>query len=153
MPRSGPRPRTAAPGRSRTARTCSPTPPRENTLVTAGDIDWHDYDLKLKATKKSGAEGFLVAFGVKDTGNYYWWNLGGWNNTQGAVEKAVGGAKQTLMAKAGTRSRPGRTYDVTVKVRGRQVDAVPRRQEWGSFTDDKVAEPFRQVVTRDDEDR
>ena len=53
-----------------------------------------DYDLTLKATKKSGAEGFLVAFGVKDTGNYYWWNLGGWNNTQGAVEKAVGGGKE-----------------------------------------------------------
>ncbi|GHK03144.1 hypothetical protein SY2F82_49410 [Streptomyces sp. Y2F8-2] len=30
------------------------------------------YDLQVKATKKSGKEGFLVAFGVKDTGNYYW---------------------------------------------------------------------------------
>ena len=36
----------------------------------------------VKATKQSGAEGFLVAFGVKDSGNYYWWNLGGWNNTR-----------------------------------------------------------------------
>ena len=67
----------------------------ENTLVTAGDKGWHNYDLNVKATKKSGKEGFLVAFGVKDTGNYYWWNLGGWNNTQSAVEKTVDGAKQT----------------------------------------------------------
>ncbi|BAC74467.1 alpha-N-arabinofuranosidase [Streptomyces avermitilis] len=42
----------------------------ENTMVSAGDPAWHDYDLRVKATKKSGKEGFLVAFGVKDTGTY-----------------------------------------------------------------------------------
>ncbi|GGY76622.1 hypothetical protein GCM10010300_20610 [Streptomyces olivaceoviridis] len=34
----------------------------ENTVVQAGDPSWHDYDLHVKATKKSGKEGFLVAF-------------------------------------------------------------------------------------------
>ncbi|MGW0548257.1 alpha-L-arabinofuranosidase C-terminal domain-containing protein [Streptomyces altiplanensis] len=120
----------------------------ENTLVTAGDAAWHDYDLKLKATKKSGKEGFLVAFGVKDTGNYYWWNLGGWGNTRSVVEKAAGGAKQTLIER-GTTIESGRTYDIEVKVRGRQVTLFLDGKEWGSFTDDKTAEPFRQVVTRD----
>ncbi|MGW0562454.1 alpha-L-arabinofuranosidase C-terminal domain-containing protein [Streptomyces sp. NPDC003016] len=120
----------------------------ENTLVTAGDSSWHDYDLKLKATKKSGKEGFLVAFGVKDTGNHYWWNLGGWGNTRSVVEKAAGGAKQTLIER-GTTIESGRTYDIEVKVRGRQVTLFLDGKEWGSFTDDKTAEPFRQVVTRD----
>lgn len=120
----------------------------ENTMVSAGDTSWHDYDLKVKATKKSGKEGFLVAFGVKDTGNYYWWNLGGWNNTSSAVEQAVDGGKSTLISKPGT-IETGRTYDVEVKVRGRQVTLLLDGQEWGSFTDDKPAEPFRQVVTRD----
>ncbi|WP_079148097.1 alpha-L-arabinofuranosidase C-terminal domain-containing protein [Streptomyces agglomeratus] len=120
----------------------------ENTLVTTGDAAWHDYDLKLRATKQSGKEGFLIAFGVKDTGNYYWWNLGGWNNTRSVVEKAVGGAKQTLMER-GTTIETGRTYDVEVRVRGRQVTLFLDGQEWGGFTDDKTAEPFRQVVTRD----
>ncbi|MEE1831902.1 alpha-L-arabinofuranosidase C-terminal domain-containing protein [Streptomyces sp. SP17KL33] len=120
----------------------------ENTLVTAGDTAWHDYDLKVKATKKSGKEGFLVAFGVKDTGNYYWWNLGGWNNTTSAVEQAVDGGKSSLISKPGT-IETGRTYDVEVKVRGRQVTLLLDGKEWGSFTDDKPAEPFRQVVTRD----
>ncbi|MER6156720.1 alpha-L-arabinofuranosidase C-terminal domain-containing protein [Streptomyces sp. NPDC001868] len=120
----------------------------ENTMVQAGDTAWHDYDLKVKATKKSGKEGFLVAFGVKDTGNYYWWNLGGWNNTTSAVEAAVDGGKSTLISKPGT-IETGRTYDVEVKVRGRQVTLLLDGQEWGSFTDDKAAEPFRQVVTRD----
>ncbi|MFF9774619.1 alpha-L-arabinofuranosidase C-terminal domain-containing protein [Streptomyces sp. NPDC013978] len=120
----------------------------ENTMVTAGDTAWHDYDLKVRATKKSGKEGFLVAFGVKDTGNYYWWNLGGWNNTTSAVEQAVDGGKSSLISKPGT-IETGRTYDIEVKVRGRQVTLLLDGREWGSFTDDKPAEPFRQVVTRD----
>ncbi|MFC8429137.1 alpha-L-arabinofuranosidase C-terminal domain-containing protein [Streptomyces sp. NPDC057253] len=120
----------------------------ENTMVSAGDPSWHDYDLRVKATKRSGKEGFLVAFGVKDTGNFYWWNIGGWNNTQTAVEQAVDGGKSTLISKAGS-VETGRTYDVDVKVRGRQVTLYLDGQEWGSFTDDKPAEPFRQVVTRD----
>ncbi|UUU20771.1 alpha-L-arabinofuranosidase C-terminal domain-containing protein [Streptomyces sp. DSM 40750] len=120
----------------------------ENTMVSAGDTSWHDYDVKVKATKKAGKEGFLVAFGVKDTGNFYWWNLGGWNNTTSAVEQAVDGGKSTLISKPGT-IETGRTYDVEVKVRGRQVTLLLDGQEWGSFTDDKPAEPFRQVVTRD----
>ncbi|MFJ2555709.1 MULTISPECIES: alpha-L-arabinofuranosidase C-terminal domain-containing protein [unclassified Streptomyces] len=123
----------------------------ENTLVTAGDPAWRNYDLNVKATKRSGKEGFLVAFGVKDTGNYYWWNLGGWNNSRSAVEKAVGGAKQS-MAENSTTIETGREYDLRVSVRGRQVTLFLDGKEWGSFTDDKVAEPFRQVVTRDGKD-
>ncbi|WP_133913413.1 alpha-L-arabinofuranosidase C-terminal domain-containing protein [Streptomyces sp. NBC_00582] len=120
----------------------------ENTMVSAGDVHWHDYDLHVKATKKSGKEGFLVAFGVKDTGSYYWWNLGGWNNTTTAVEQAVDGGKSTLISQAGT-IETGRAYDIDIKVRGRQVTLFLDGEEWGSFTDDKPAEPFRQVVTKD----
>lgn len=90
----------------------------------------------------------MVAFGVKDTGNHYWWNLGGWNNTQSAVEKTVDGAKQTMVQDT-TTIETGRSYDLRVQVRGRQVTLYLDGKKWGSFTDDKPAEPFRQVVTRD----
>ncbi|MEV0603050.1 alpha-L-arabinofuranosidase C-terminal domain-containing protein [Streptomyces sp. NPDC050315] len=122
----------------------------ENTLVTAGDPGWQNYDLQVKATKKSGKEGFMVAFGVKDTGNHYWWNLGGWGNTRSAVEKTVDGAKQTMAGtEDGTKIETGRTYDLQVKVRGRQVSLYLDGKKWGGFTDDAKAEPFRQVVTED----
>ncbi|OLF12202.1 alpha-N-arabinofuranosidase [Actinophytocola xinjiangensis] len=121
----------------------------ENTLVSAGDPSWRDYDLDVRATKLSGREGFLVAFGVRDTGNFYWWNLGGWNNTQSAVEKAQGGAKSTLLSDT-TTVETGRTYDLRVEVRGRHVTLYLDGTLWGEFTDDAVAEPFRQVVTRDE---
>ncbi len=120
----------------------------ENTMVSAGDTSWKNYDLSVKATKKSGKEGFLIAFGVKDTGNYYWWNLGGWNNTSSAVEQASDGGKSTLISKPHS-IETGRAYDIDIEVRGRQVTLYLDGQEWGSFTDDKPAEPFRQVVTED----
>jgi alpha-L-arabinofuranosidase len=119
-----------------------------DTMVSAGDPNWSDYDLEVKATKLAGSEGFLIAFGVKDTGNFFWWNLGGWNNTQSAVERAVGGGKESMIVN-GTTVETGRQYDVRIQVRGRAVTLFLDGQEWGSFTDDAVAEPFRQVVTRD----
>ncbi|MFD1830521.1 alpha-L-arabinofuranosidase C-terminal domain-containing protein [Streptomyces desertarenae] len=122
----------------------------EDTLVTAGDPAWRDYDLHVRATKKAGREGFLIAFGVRDTGHHYWWNLGGWGNTRSAVEKTGGGGRQT-MVEDDTVIETGREYAVRIEVRGRTVTLYLDGRKWGSFTDDKVAEPFRQVVTRDEE--
>ncbi len=50
-----------------------------------GDETWTDCTLTLKARKLSGGEGFLIVFGRKGT-DRYWWNLGGWGNTQHALE-------------------------------------------------------------------
>jgi alpha-L-arabinofuranosidase len=121
----------------------------QDTLVRAANIDASDYDLHLKATKTSGAEGFLIAFGVKDSGNFYWWNLGGWNNTRSVVEKASNGGKETLVAREGHSIETGRTYDVHVEVRGTHVRLFLDGVLFQEFTDDKVTEPFAQVVTRD----
>ncbi|GIF14475.1 alpha-L-arabinofuranosidase C-terminal domain-containing protein [Actinoplanes teichomyceticus] len=120
----------------------------EDTMVKAATITDTDYDYTLKATKQAGAEGFLVAFGVQETGNFYWWNLGGWNNTQGAVEKGVTSAKEQLLTKPNT-VETGRTYDLKVQVRGTRVTLLLDGVEWGSFDDNAVTEPFAQVVTTD----
>ena len=120
-----------------------------DTLVKAGAITATDYDLTLKATKQAGAEGFLVAFGVQDSGELYWWNLGGWNNTQGAIQKGAGGSKEIVLAKPNSIAT-GVTYDIRIAVRGTQVTLFLNGTEWGSFTDDRVTEPFAQVVTHDD---
>jgi alpha-L-arabinofuranosidase len=120
-----------------------------DTLVKAGDITATDYDLTLEATKQSGAEGFLVAFGVQPGGELYWWNLGGWNNTQGAIQKGAGGSKEIVIAKPNSITA-GRTYDIKISVRGTEVTLYLDGTEWGSFTDDQVTEPFAQVVTRDE---
>jgi len=61
---------------------------QSNTVVGLsyfGDESWTDYTLSLKARKLRGAEGFLVAFGHKGQ-DKYWWNVGGWGNTEHAIE-------------------------------------------------------------------
>ena len=54
-----------APGRSSTARTCSPTRPRWTPWSRPATSPPPTTTCTLKATKTSGAEGFLVAFGVQ----------------------------------------------------------------------------------------
>lgn len=58
----------------------------KSSLALAGEPDWHDYTLTLMARKISGAEGFLITFGVANDGEKSWWNLGGWGNVGYGVE-------------------------------------------------------------------
>ncbi|GID31499.1 alpha-L-arabinofuranosidase C-terminal domain-containing protein [Paractinoplanes brasiliensis] len=123
----------------------------ENTMVAAATgITATEYDITVKATKTAGDEGFLIPFGIKDSGSWYWWNLGGWNNTQGAIEKATGSsaAKEQLLTRPDT-VNTGQTYDLRIEVRGTKVTLIRDGEVWGSFDDNQVTEPFAQVVTRD----
>ena len=71
--------------------------------------------LTLKARKLSGREGFLVLFHITSDDDRVWWNLGGWNNTQDAIESGA-----TLDGKPG-HIETGRWYDIRVDVRGDRV--------------------------------
>lgn len=85
-------------------------------LAYAGDLMWSDYTLTLKARKLSGAEGFLISFASPGDGSKAWWNIGGWGDTQHAIEypgisvPAVAGAIVT-----------GVWYDIRVEVQGLYV--------------------------------
>lgn len=46
-----------------------------------------NYTIELDAIKDSGDEGFLIGFNVQDTKNFAWFNIGGWGNSQHAVEQ------------------------------------------------------------------
>lgn len=60
------------------------------------------YTYTLKARRTSGNEGFLIIFGYKDSNNFYWWNIGGWNNTKHAIEQCVNGTKTTVASASGS---------------------------------------------------
>jgi len=119
----------------------------QNTMVTAGSPEWSNYTLSTKATKLAGSEGFLVSFGVKDTGNYFWWNLGGWNNSKSVVEKAVNGAKTNVLEK-NTVIQTGHEYDIRIEVTGRTAKLYLDNVLWGTV-DDTPADPIYSVVTKD----
>lgn len=73
------------------------------------------YTYSLKARKNSGNEGFLIIFGYKDANNFYWWNIGGWTNTQHAIEQCVSGTK-TVVASAAGSVTTGKWYDIRIVV-------------------------------------
>ncbi len=89
--------------------------------------DWTNYTLELDATKLSGAEGFLIGFGAKATNDYYWWNLGGWNNTRSVLQRANGGSANEVKALEGTGVTTGQTYQREGGRRRHQHQALPRR--------------------------
>jgi len=79
------------------------------------------YTVSLKAMKTSGAEGFLVGFGSIDSENYYWLNLGGWNNTLHAVEKTAAGGKSTVGPQIDGQIQSNRWYDIRIQVAGQRI--------------------------------
>jgi len=78
------------------------------------------YTYSLKAKKDSGNEGFLIIFGYQDTNNFYWWNIGGWGNTQHAIEQCVAGSKTTVASTKGS-IITGKWYNIRIEVTGTNV--------------------------------
>ena len=91
------------------------TAEREFIRALAGDKKWTDYTLTLKARKISGAEGFLILFRINGDDDRTWWNIGGWGNTQDAIES--GGTMDSKPSQIET----GRWYDLKVTVAGKHV--------------------------------
>lgn len=78
------------------------------------------YIFEFDATKISGAEGFLVAFNYGDDNNYAWFNVGGWNNTQHAIEVCTNGSKSNFKS-AGGSIETGHIYHGKIIVDGAHV--------------------------------
>jgi alpha-L-arabinofuranosidase len=81
-----------------------------------GEPDWSDYTLSLKARKLSGGEGFLIIFGRKGA-DRYWWNLGGWGNSQHAIEFNQGPVGRPIRGRIET----NRWYDIKIALKGNHI--------------------------------
>ena len=79
-----------------------------------------NYDFELKAKKTGGAEGFLINFGVKGD-NFYWWNIGGWGNTQNAIEKGVLKGDKSQFDMKPFSLETNKWYNLKIEVRGENV--------------------------------
>ncbi len=87
-----------------------------------GDDTWTDYTYTLDATKTGGDEGFLIHFGVKDTENNYFWNIGGWGNTRSVVQKIENNSKTEILAtNTDFTVETGKTYEIKLEVSGTYV--------------------------------
>jgi alpha-L-arabinofuranosidase len=91
------------------------TAEKEFIRAIAGQREWTDYTITLKARKISGAEGFLILFRIGGSEDRTWWNLGGWGNTADGIE-----ADGTLDSKP-SHIETDRWYDLKVTVSGKNV--------------------------------
>ncbi|MBD7911873.1 MULTISPECIES: alpha-L-arabinofuranosidase C-terminal domain-containing protein [Clostridium] len=108
----------------------------DNCKVITNSNNWSNYTFEVDAKKLGGKEGFLVGFGAEDSSNYYWYNLGGWNNTKTAVEKIVNGSKSTVSeadAKYAT-INTGENYKIKVVINGNKVSCYVNGQLTNEFT-------------------
>jgi alpha-L-arabinofuranosidase len=97
--------------------------PRAATRIGFGDFDWTDCEITLKARKRAGREGFIVVFRNSEGGSYIQWNVGGWGNTQHALQVYLAAHSEDGQIVDG---RPGaiqadRWYDVKIEIAGPRV--------------------------------
>lgn len=78
------------------------------------------YTYRVRARKDSGNEGLIIVFNYADKDNYCWMNLGGWGNSQFAIEQTVSGGRAPSYTTPG-RIETGRWYDVRLEVLGDSV--------------------------------
>jgi len=112
--------------------------------------DWSSYTLELDARKTSGAEGFLVGFAAGGPNDYYWWNLGGWNNTRQALQRASGGSANEVKAVENHSIEAGQPYHVKVVVEGSTIELYLDGELQMSYEQPSTKSLY-QVVTRDDD--
>jgi len=93
----------------------------QDRRVYFGQTDWSDYTIEVRARKKRGAEGFLILFGVKDNNNYYWWNVGSFQNSASVIEKAIDGQRMLVSSTQSVRVLTDKWYTLRVEVRGKRI--------------------------------
>jgi alpha-L-arabinofuranosidase len=87
----------------------------DRAVFTGGK--WQDFTLSLKARKISGDEGFLIIFRAREEESRSWWNIGGWGNSQHALELPFGGGGRRIPGKIET----GRWYDIKIECKGPSI--------------------------------
>lgn len=117
--------------------------------AVAGDPSWSDYTLSLKARKTGGAEGMLIMFGAKDEGTFYWWNLGGWGNTQSAIEKSIGGTRATLGRTVPLSIESNKWYDIRIELTGSTIRTYLDDKLIQEVNDQSSVGPLFQTASRD----
>ncbi len=101
---------------------------------------WDENTFSLKARKLRGAEGFLIMFGIRE-GSYYWWNLGGWNNTTTAIEKGTSAGRGIIGTSVPLAIETERWYDITIQLAGETIRCYLDGKLIHELVDKKVFDP------------
>jgi alpha-L-arabinofuranosidase len=86
-----------------------------------GDTSWNNYTLTFRAKRIAGNEGFFMTLYRKNDDNWLKWNIGGWNNTQHALELRLNGSSSFIAPMVHGSVRTNEWYRVKVRVEGLHI--------------------------------
>jgi alpha-N-arabinofuranosidase len=95
--------------------------PNAITNSFAGDPQWKNYMLTLKARKLDGAGALVITTCMDNNGTWARWVLGGWNNSQNAIVTHYAEQDQFLAKSPGSLEN-NRWYDVKISVSGDEMN-------------------------------
>lgn len=98
-----------------------PTTGDAESWAITGDPQWTDYTIRLRARKIAGQEGFVVLFHALGSGDYRWWNVGGWGNTLARTEASANGTRSPYGPATPFVVETGRWYDLRLEISGRHI--------------------------------
>jgi len=109
-----------------------------NVRLPFGDTAWRDYEFTLEAKKTGGTEGFLILFRVAGDEDFYWVNLGGWNNVRHAIERGrkAEGRWHTVGPAVNGSIQQDRWYAIRVRCQGPRIQVFLDGKELVDFTDE-----------------
>jgi len=108
----------------------------DNVRLVIGDNQWGDYEFSVEAQKTDGAEGFLILFRVLNEEEFYWYNIGGWGNTQSALEKGVKGRGWGIVGPIVRNNiEAGKWYQIKVRCEGAHLQVSLDGKTMLDFTD------------------
>jgi len=112
-----------------------------NVRLTFGEEGWKDYEYTLEANKAAGQEGFLILFRVKNDRDFYWCNLGGWNNERHAIERGLSDGSRWSVVGPQPRGQieTGKWYTIKVRCEGPRFQVWLGEERVIDFTDDSRA--------------
>jgi alpha-L-arabinofuranosidase len=97
------------------------TQPQGRVLSFAGDQNWTDYTMSLRARSLGGSGGLLIIVRGQGSQEYVAWNLGGWHNSFHGIVSHLGEQDQ-LITRAPGSLETARWYDVKVQLKGMRMD-------------------------------
>jgi len=108
----------------------------DNVRLVFGNKQWSDYEFSVEAQRTDGAEAFLILFRVLNEEEFYWYNIGGWGNTQSALEKGVKGRRWGIVGPVvQNKIETGKWYQIQVRCEGAHLQVKLDGKTMLDFTD------------------
>ena len=113
---------------------------KQSNLITDvklffGSKDWKDYEITLEAKHTDGYEGFLILLRAATDQDFYWYNIGGWGNTQSALEKESNNSRIVVTDFVKGRIEKNTWHKIKIRCEGNRIQGWLNDKQVLDYTD------------------